>query len=220
MHYKDKGLSPNAEKYYAVCEWFDDTCGELDEFLTEHKLANNTVLIYMADNGWDKENRGKDGRAKLSPYELGIRTPMFVRWPGTVQPQRDDETLASIVDFVPTVMSIAGLEVPSDLPGMDLLDRDAMTARKTVFVESYTHDIADLAHPEDSLVAQVVINGWSKLLIPGTVGPDKPYTSGPKKVELFDLQADPLETRDLAQEQTDEVERLKVLQQAAWNYAK
>ncbi len=215
--YKGKGLSTNAEKYYAMCEWFDHTCGEIDEFLTERNLADNTILIYMADNGWDKENKGKGGRAKLSPYELGIRTPMFVRWPGKVKPQRDDETLASIVDFVPTVMKIAGLEVPSDMPGLDLLDRAAMTARKTVFVESYTHDIADLARPEKSLVAQVVINGWSKLLIPGTVGPDKSFTSGPKKVELFDLKVDPLETKDLAEEQPDLVERLTALQQAAWN---
>lgn len=213
--YQGKGLSAQAEKYFAMCEWFDHTCGKIDAFLAEKGMAENTILIYLADNGWDKE---QGSRAKLSPYELGIRTPMFVRWLGKVEPLRDDETLASILDFVPTVMKACGLDVPADLPGLDMLDRDAVTARETVFVEGYTHDINDLDRPEKSLVAQVVIHGWSKLLIPGTVGPDKAYTSGPKKVELFDLKSDPLETKDLAEERPEEVERLKTMQTAAWDY--
>jgi len=214
-HYQGKGLSPKAEKYYAMVEWFDKTCGELDERLTQLHLAENTLIIYLADNGWDAE---QGNRAKLSPHEMGIRTPIFVRWPGKVTAQRDDETLASIIDFVPTVLKAAGIKVPSELPGLDLLDRPAMTARKSIFVEAYTHDIAELAAPAKGLVTQVVINGWSKLLIPGTVGPDKAYTSAPKAVELFDLKSDPLEKKDLATERSEEVNRLKALQQAAWSF--
>ncbi len=213
--YQGKGLSPKAEKYYAMVEWFDHTCGELDEFLKRRGLTENTVVIYLADNGWDAE---QGNRAKLSPYEMGIRAPVFVRWLGKVKPQRDDETLAAIVDFVPTVLKICGLPVPSDLPGLDLLDRAMMTARKSIFVEGYTHDIADLSHPEKSLVTQVVIDGWSKLLLPGPVRPDKAYTSAPQVVELFDLKSDPLEKHDIAAERPDEVERLKAMQKAEWSY--
>ncbi len=215
-HYEGKGLSKNAEQYYAMCEWFDKTCGELDDYLNQKHLADNTVIIYMADNGWDAE---QGNRAKLSPYEMGIRTPMFVRWPGKVKPLRDDETLASIIDFAPTVLTLCGLKVPADLPGLDLLNHTAMTARKSIFVEAYTHDIADLAHPSKSLVTEVIINGWSKLLIPGTVSPDKAYTSAPKTIELFDLKSDPLEKKDLAAERPDKVSRLKALQTAEWNGA-
>ena len=214
-HYQGKGLSPKAEKYYAMVEWFDKTCGELDGYLAQKHLTDNTVIIYLADNGWDAE---QGNRAKLSPYELGIRTPMFVRWPGKVKPLRDDNTLASIIDFVPTVLTVCGVEVPSELPGLNLLDRAAMTARKSVFVEAYTHDIADLGKPSKSLVAQVVISGWSKLIVPGTVGPDKTYTSGPKRIELFDLKSDPLEKRDLAADRADEVKRLLAMQNAQWRY--
>lgn len=214
-HYQGKGLSPKAEKYYAMVEWFDKTCGELDEYLAQKKLVENTVIIYLADNGWDAE---QGNRAKLSPYEMGIRTPMFVRWPGKVTAQRDDETLASILDLVPTVLKACGVKVPAELPGLDLLDRAAMTARKSIFVEAYTHDIAALDHPEQSLVTQVVINGWSKLLIPGPVGPDKAYTSAPKGVELFDLKSDPLEKKNLAAERGEEVKRLQALQKAEWSY--
>ena len=214
-HYEGKGLSKKAEQYYGMCEWFDKTCGELDGYLSQKHLGENTVIIYMADNGWDAE---QGNRAKLSPYEMGIRTPMFVRWPVKVAAKRDDETLASIIDFVPTVLKACGVKVPAELPGLDLLDRPAMTARKSVFVEAYTHDIAALDHPERSLVTQVIINGWSKLLVPGTVGPDKAYTSAPKTVELFDLKSDPLEKKDVAAERGEEVKRLQALQKAEWSY--
>ncbi len=214
-HYQGKGLSPQAEKYYGMVEWFDKTCGDLDGYLAQQHLAENTVILFLTDNGWDAE---QGNRAKLSPYEMGIRTPIFVRWPGKVTARRDEETLASIIDLVPTILKVSGVAVPPELPGLDLLDRAAMTARKTVFVEAYTHNIADLDAPPKSLVTQVVIHGWSKLLLPGPVRPDQAYTSAPKAIELFDLKSDPLEKKDLAAERADEVDRLKALQQAEWKY--
>lgn len=106
-------------------------------------------------------------RSKLSPYELGVRTPMFVRWPGKVPPLRDDETLASIIDFVPTILEVCGVPVPAELPSLNLLDRKAMTARQSIFLAASTHDIADLDRPAMSLTARMVIDGWPKLLLPG-----------------------------------------------------
>lgn len=212
--YQDKGLSPNAAKYFAMVEWFDQTCGELDTFLKKENRYDNTIIIYITDNGWDPE---QGNRAKLSPYELGIRTPIFVRWQGKAKPVRDDETLASIIDIVPTILKAAGIKAPNDLPGLDLLDRAAMTARKSVFVESYTHDIAELERPEKSLVARVVIDGWHKLILPGPNRPDKSFTSAPKEIELYDLKADPLEKVNLAAQQPEQVKRLQAIQNSAWN---
>lgn len=213
--YQGKGLNPANEKYFAMVEWFDQTCGELDDYLVKNKLAENTVIVYLSDNGWSAETGGGP-RAKLSPYELGIRTPMFVRWPGKVKPLRDEETLASIIDVVPTILKIAGAKSPGDLSGLDLTDHAAMTARKSITVENYTHDIADLAAPGKSLVTQVVISGWSKLLIPGPVGIDKDYTSAPKEMELFDLKSDPLEKTNIAASKPDEVKRLQAIQESVW----
>lgn len=215
-HFKGKGLSPAAEKYYAMIEWFDQTCGELDDYLIKNKLAENTVILYLADNGWNAEGGlGRSARAKLTPYELGIRTPMFVRWPARVKPIRDDETLASVIDFAPTILAAAGLKGPADLPGLNLMDREAMTARKSIFVESYTHNIDDLKAPAKSLVAKVVVDGWSKLLIPG-VAKDTKGTAAPTELELFDLKSDPLEKTNLAKNRVEEVQRLQAIQHGAW----
>jgi len=215
--YKGKGPTAAAEKYYAMVEWFDETCGELDAYLEKEGLKENTVILYLADNGWDAE-RGYDGnRAKLSPYELGIRTPMFVRWPGKVKPLRDDETLASIIDFAPTILGITGAKNPGDLPGLDLADHDAMKARKSIFVESYTHDIAELGAPEKSLTARMVVDGWWKLIVPGPNKPTRPFSGVPDGVALFDLKADPLEKADVAADHPEVVERLKGLLKADWD---
>ncbi len=214
--YQGKGLTSAAERYYAMVEWLDQTCGEIDSQLTNRKLADNTVILYLADNGWDAELGTKTKRAKLSPYELGIRTPMFVRWPGKVTPHRDEETLASIIDFAPTILKIAGAVPPDDLPGLDLTDRPAMSARKSIFVESYTHDIQDLAKPEKSLMARVVISGWSKLIIPGGVKSDRPHPRAPEEIELFDLKSDPMEKSNLASKHPEEVSRLRAIQEDEW----
>jgi uncharacterized sulfatase len=214
--YQGKGLPPAAEKYYAMVEWFDQTCGELDRYLADHNLIENTVILYLADNGWDAVLGNNSRRAKLSPYELGIRTPIFVRWPGRVAPLRDEKTLASIIDVAPTILKIAGIKAPPEIPGLDLTDTAAMGARKSITIEAYTHDIADLAAPAKSVIAQVVIDGWSKLLIAGPARPDRPHSSAPREVELFDLKADPLEKTNLASSKPEEVARLRAIQDAVW----
>ncbi len=207
--YKGKGPTEAAEKYYAMIEWFDNTCAELDEYLEKNGLKENTVILYLADNGWDGELAHDGNRAKLSPYEGGIRTPMFVRWPGKVEPERDEKTLAHIIDFAPTILEITGAKNPGDLPGLNLMERDAMKARDTVFVEAYTHDIADLEDPSKSLIADVVIDGNWKLIVPGPVKPDRPFSGVPEAPVLYDLENDPLEKSDLAEENPEIVARLR-----------
>ncbi len=209
--YRGKGPTQAAEKYYAMVEWLDETTGELDAYLEKNGLKDNTVILYLSDNGWDAPRGYKATSAKLSPYEMGIRTPMFVRWPGKVEPARDDESLAHIIDFPKTILDLTGAKNPGDLPGLNLTDRAALKARKTVFVEAYTHDIADLSDPSKSRIADVVIDGWWKLIEPGNVKPDRPFSNVPATPALFDLKSDPLEKNDLSQQHPGEVARLKAL---------
>jgi arylsulfatase A-like enzyme len=209
--YRGKGPTKEAELYHAMVDWLDETTGELDEYLEKNGLKENTVILYLADNGWDAAYAHKRDRAKLSPYEMGIRTPMFVRWPGKVEPARDDETLAHVLDFPTTILDITGAKNPGDLPGLNLTDRAAMKARKTVFVEAYTHDIADLADPAKSRIADVVIDGWWKLIVPGDAKPDRPFSGAPTTPALYDLKSDPLEKTDVSKDHPEEVARLEAL---------
>jgi len=89
-----------------------------------------------------------------------------------------------------------------------------MKARKSVFVEAYTHDIADLADPSKSLTASAVIDGWWKLIVPGPVKPDRTFAGVPDKTVLFDLKSDPLEKKDVSKEHPEEVARLEALLKA------
>ncbi|MFK7850252.1 MAG: sulfatase [Akkermansiaceae bacterium] len=216
--YEGKGPTKAAEKYYAMVEWFDNTCGELDAYLEKNGLKENTVILYLADNGWNGPRPNKPGsKSKLSPYELGIRTPMFVRWPGKVEPHRDDETLAHILDFTKTIVDMTAAENPGDLPGLNLLDRAALKKRDSVFVEAYNHDITDLKAPEKSLIAHVVIDKWWKLIVPTSNTPDRPFADVPEKPALFHLKSDPLEKKDVAKENPEVVSRLKKLLKEQWD---
>ena len=89
--------------------------------LDEKGVADNTLVIYVADNGWiQKPSGGYAPRSKRSPYEGGTRTPIMFRWPGRVKPA-DRPELCSSIDIVPTILAAAGAEIPKRLPGLNLL---------------------------------------------------------------------------------------------------
>ncbi len=69
-------------------------------------------------------------------------------------------------------------------------------------------------------MANVVISGWNKLILPGKNRPDKAFTSAPKEIVLYDLKADPFEEHDVAKTSTDDVKRLEATQKSAWDSSK
>ncbi|HZW33679.1 MAG TPA: sulfatase-like hydrolase/transferase, partial [Isosphaeraceae bacterium] len=133
-HYRETAPSPAVAKYWAMCEWFDETCGELLDFLDAQKLAQDTLVIFLADNGWiqDPQAERSAPRSKQSPYDGGLRTPILVRWPGKVAAQICD-TPVSAIDIAPTVLQAAGIERPAGLEGINLLDAKAVAGRPAIF---------------------------------------------------------------------------------------
>ena len=122
-HYRGKAPTEQVAKYWAMCEWFDETCGELLDFLDAKKLADNTLVVFLADNGWiqDPQADRYAPRSKQSPYDGGLRTPILVRWPGKVA-ARTCDTPVSAIDIAPTVLKAAGVDRPAGLEGVNLLD--------------------------------------------------------------------------------------------------
>jgi uncharacterized sulfatase len=202
--YKDKTPSLPIAKYWAMCEWFDETVGDLLGYLDDKKLSENTLVLYVTDNGWiNQVNRtGYAPRSKRSPYEGGVRTPIMLRWKGKVTPKLDTSNLANSIDFAPTILRAAGLEPTKDMQGIDLLDAKAVAARKRTFGEILEHDIQHMTDPVPSLRFRWVIEGNWKLIVPHAAR----VPNG--QVELFDVLADPHETKNLAAANSDVVNRL------------
>ncbi|MDD7986770.1 sulfatase [Lentisphaera marina] len=206
-------------KYYAMCEWFDETCGQLLDHLDEKGLTENTIVIYICDNGWGSMGKGS---VKASPHEQGVRTPIMIKWPGRVQANMDDQNLASNIDLMPTILAACGVEKPTILPGINLLDKAALESRKNLFLECFTHDMLDVNRPETSLRARSYVSKKWKLTVWHTPhekldlkGWQKPTPED--KIQLFDLENDPMQKHNLANQNPEKVSRLMKEINAWWN---
>jgi len=117
-HTKDKKRAA----FYGMIENIDDNFGLLLRKLEEWGLAENTLVIFMTDNGTSKGdyNAGMKGR-KGSPHEGGTHVPAFFRWPGKIKAGVDISHLARHVDIFPTFAALAGASTPPDLAGRSLL---------------------------------------------------------------------------------------------------
>jgi arylsulfatase A-like enzyme len=210
-HYRDKAPTLEVAKYWAMCEWFDETCGQLLDFLDARKLAENTIVFFLADNGWiqDPEADRYAPRSKQSPYEGGIRTPLLVRWPGKVVP-RTCAVPVSAIDIAPTVLKATGLARSDGMQGVNLLDEKAVIDRRAIFGELFTHNAVNIHDPVSSLRYRWVMVGNWKLIVPHR--PNEPAGA----VELFDLNRDPLETKNLAGTEPRQAERLQTWLDEWW----
>jgi uncharacterized sulfatase len=203
--YIAKGVQERIAKYYAMCEWFDETCGTLVKHIDESGVGNNTLIVYVTDNGWIQTEAGSYApRSKRSPYEGGTRTPIMFRWPGTIAPA-DRPELCSSIDIVPTMLAAAGADAPHSFPGLNLLPQlktGQKIDRDTLFGESFAHDIADINQPQASLLYRWVIRGNHKLLLTYDGAPGKmKYPPQDGEPKLFNLKTDPGEEDNLASQE-------------------
>lgn len=209
--YKDKDPSLHVAKYWAMIDWFDETIGQLREQLSTHGVADNTIIIYVADNGWIQNPKGGNyaEKSKQSQYDGGLRTPIIVHWPAGITPRMANE-LAHSIDIYPTIMAAIKAPIPENLPGINLMDETAVKARTTIYGEIFTHDSQDLQEPAKSLRWRWLINGQQKLIVPDAKNQPK------HKTELYDLAADPLEEKDIAADHADTVTSLSAQLDAWW----
>jgi arylsulfatase A-like enzyme len=213
--YLAKGVHDRVAKYYAMCEWFDETCGALMNHIDKSGIGEDTLIVYVTDNGWIQTETGSYAiRSKRSPYEGGTRNPIMFRWKGTIPPAERPE-LCSSLDFVPTVLAAAGAKGPHDFPGLNLLPElksGKKIKRDVLFGESFAHDIADIENPQASLLYRWVIRGHDKLLLTYDGAPGKMrYPPQGGEPQLFDLKKDPSEKANLAKKNPERVKELSAL---------
>jgi len=102
--------------YAAMVESVDDSTGRIMAVLEELDLTDNTIVIFTSDNGglMGPTNNAPLRSGKGFPYEGGIRVPLIVYWPGVVKPGSTSDVPACSVDFFPTLLEIAGVDLPED----------------------------------------------------------------------------------------------------------
>jgi uncharacterized sulfatase len=147
--YADVELTRSALHYYANVARLDDAVGALVDFLDQRRLREQTLIVFLADNGWhngpneefvygDAPVAGSafgGPRGKGSMHELGFRTPIIFNWPGQIPAGVVREDLVSTVDLLPTLVDFAGLP-PPERPGRSLraavLEGAALPARSVI----------------------------------------------------------------------------------------
>ncbi|HEY2838858.1 MAG TPA: sulfatase [Pirellulales bacterium] len=213
---KYRGVAPSDQvaRYWGMIDWFDETVGELLGRVHQLGLDDNTIVVYLADNGWiqDPAASGYAAKSKQSQYDGGLRTPIMIRWPGHASPRSADE-LALSIDIAPTLLAALGQSPPREMQGVNLLDEKALGARKAIFGECFTHNAVDLNNPAANLRWRWEIEWPWKLILPHAANePDG-------KIELYDLSKDPNEKQNLAAEQPEIVARMRDATDKWWNPA-
>lgn len=155
-HHDQYGVTPNPERitappylvdcsatrqdlaayYHEISRW-DYYVGQVHEELERQGIVENTVIIIMSDNGMPFP------RAKTRLYDSGIKTPLIIRWPASLQPGMTSSALVSAVDIAPTIIDMAGIEMPEYFQGKSfkvLLHTGGHPFRRYVYAEHNWHD--------------------------------------------------------------------------------
>lgn len=212
-HYRQVDLSPalpdpdqaseqfldRLARSYAMISNIDDNVGRLMARLDELGLAEDTLVVFLVDNGPDRDryNAGLRGR-KGTVFEGGIRSPLLARWPARL-PAGDDtvDRIAAHIDIAPTLLAAAGVEPP---PGLHLDGRSLLgllagegdTAAwpdRTLYFQFHRGD------EPTALRSFAAVGQRHKLVHPSPRGEGD--WDGELHLELYDLEADPAETRNL-----------------------
>jgi len=211
--YRGLHLDENTQKYFGMCTNIDDNVGKLMNRLTDWGIEKNTLLIFMSDNGGTGGvrvfNAGMRG-AKGTPYQGGTRVPAFFRLPGTLQPGARSN-LAAHIDLFPTLAELAGAPVPANiqLDGRSLAPvlRDPRAPWQDRFL--FTHvGRWDTGKAKDSKYARCRVRSAQYSLVNSK--PEKDW-------ELYDLPADPGESKNVAPSHAETVARMEAAYDHWWD---
>ncbi|NNJ24107.1 sulfatase family protein [Alienimonas chondri] len=213
-----------AGPYGDAIEEIDWSCGEIFRTLKELDLDENTLVVFTSDNGpWVETTRGMkpggkpfiprehSGRAKplrgwkMSAWEGGSRVPFLARWPGRIPAGRESDELLTTMDLLPTFASLAGAE----LPDVTLDGKDA-----SAFLLGKTNESPrdEYLYYSGCLLTGVRSGRW-KLVLPREANPSGlgwwgRMIEAVPETQLFDLDADPGETTNVAGAHPQVVARL------------
>lgn len=211
--YIKKGLTEKEAAYASLIEGMDKSLGDLLDWLDKNGETDNTVFIFMSDNGGLATNpTWRDGElftqnaplrsGKGSLYEGGIREPMIVRWPGKVEADTRCDKYLMIEDFYPTILEMAGVKgykTVSPLDGisfMPMLTQTGDTSKGRALYWNFPN-IWGNDGPGINLNCSIRKDDWKLVYY---------YETGRK--ELFNIPADIGEKNNVAEQHPDIVKKL------------
>jgi len=176
---------PQTRAALAMCENIDWNVGRITKKVEELGLSENTIIIYLSDNGpntW-RWNNGMKGR-KGSTDEGGVRSPLIMKWNGTLKPGKTITQISAVIDFLPTLTDLAGIEftLKNPLDGVSL---------KPLLLEE---------NPEWE--ERFIINHWRRTSIR-----NQQYRLD-YEGRLFDMTKDPGQQNDISAENQEEFQKL------------
>ncbi|MGQ9505355.1 MAG: arylsulfatase [Thermogutta sp.] len=193
--YRQIGLPDDLAKFYGMITNIDENMGRLMEHLRTLELESRTILIFMTDNGTAGNGFNAGMREKKgSPYDGGHRVPCFIRWPGHLPSGRDFSHLTAHIDILPTLLDLCGISTPSEVKfdGISLKPYFAESAapfpERTLFVQ-----VNRIDHPVPWRLSAVLTHEYR--LVNGQ--------------ELYEINNDPGQTKDLAAASTTIVAELR-----------
>jgi len=203
-------------QYYELTTAVDYKVGDVLDALDRAGVADNTIVIFFGDHG-----RGMP-RSKRWVYNQGIHVPLIIRWPGKIKPGTVREDLVCFLDLAPTLLSIAGIEPPKEMPGRPIIGPKTGPEPKYVFAardrmdetfdrirgvrERRFHYIRNF-YPELPYAQVVLYNeenpimqSWRAAFAAGKLNAVQKQFFAPTKPpeELYDAEADPHEINNLA----------------------
>jgi arylsulfatase A-like enzyme len=105
--------------YLGTVKAVDESVGRMLKYLDENGLANNTIVMYSSDQGFFLGEHGWYDKRWM--FEESFRMPFVIRWPGVVTPGSQPKQLIQNIDYAPTFLEVAGLNVPEEIQGRSLL---------------------------------------------------------------------------------------------------
>ncbi len=178
----------DAKKIYGMISNIDDNIGKLISKLKELEIEDNTILIFMTDNGpqqlrFNSGLRGRKGRV----YNGGIRVPFYLHYPIIHENGLDVNSFSAHIDVLPSILSLCNIKLPNDIEidGINLFNDVNADIINRSFFSYWTRKFPELYH-------NISLNKGNYKLV-GNTG----YDSSINSFELYDTQRDPLENQNL-----------------------
>ena len=219
--FKAKGFDDTLSAFYGMCENMDDNVGRLLAHLDTLKLAENTIVLFLTDNGGTAGvktyNAGMRG-GKTSVHEGGSRVPLFMRWPAGKWQPHVVKPIVSHIDLFPTLVDLCGVKTPAG-PKVDgvslrpLLENadDAAWPERTLF----THNPIDETNKFPGAVRTQRYRLVREIKGPSGGSSAKANDDSAKSWQLYDMETDPGQKEDIAVDHPMIVKELSA-QYEAW----